>query len=52
MDLIYNDWIRQKNIPWCDVLLKIGHTKPMWQLDKNTRKQNIKGAFITKKTQK
>ena len=49
-EAIFKDWAMKKNMPWApDILARMRHTIPQWELNMIERKQNIKGAFVIAK---
>lgn len=48
VDIIYKEWCKESNLPYISALVKLDHTKPMWQLNKEKRKENLEGAFLKK----
>lgn len=56
VELLFADWVqaqheacRQSGWVWCDCLVKLDHTLPMWHLSGRERRINMEGAFLMKK---
>lgn len=45
VEKIFQPWVEAKRLEWCDVLLRVRPTEPQWELDKEQRRSNLKGAF-------
>jgi ComF family protein len=47
VDLIFGDWCRRQGMKWePDILVRQRSTLPQWELDRQGRNDNIKGAFV------
>lgn len=46
VDLLFRKRAVDVGLPWCDILQKGKKTQPMWGLEKEERRQNIKNAFF------
>lgn len=46
VDIIFEKWCKKQNLPYVQMLVKLDHTKPMWQLHKHKRKENLEKAYM------
>lgn len=48
VDILFKSWILNKGLFYKDILIKLEHTKPMYDLTKEERIKNIESAYIFK----